>query len=492
MSLRRPPVVLRSGRYTDWVRNLSTALVILLGLAGPARADDPKPLTLGTIHVQAWMEKPSMPPIVLTRGPLQQILDGLQPESARPGAATWELEITRHRQLLRAAEVALVELQRHYEHQMAVHPEQADAFRERMLDERTRMQAQLEREETGRLTRLRARESVLLPQLQHLSRPRRGAGHAASQLLLAEIQLARHQDTFRVLERRWARERRALEAGVTGRAPTRPVPFLGPVIKALERVGDLAPDRLTRERAAQLLAIVHVHNRDPGSATKTLTAVLKSNVSWQLEAELLNRLGDLLLQAGRFAGAATVYGRVKKVAGSWHVRAELGQAWCRYRLTNAAGALQAVRSVRGALEGLFDRSAHAVLAEADRLYAQLLADRAGPLPSQLSPRLRDAVLGLRRRGAIASQPNQVVAGDGRRRAVASRIPALRRCYRTYLRSAPGQSVHVLLALRASKRPQIVTASAGDATMRACLNRALRPVETLPDDQPAVLALEFDQ
>ncbi len=466
------------------VRLLLTGLVFLLSVRGAVAAEE-KPVSLGTIEVRAWLSQPRMPPIALTRGPLQQIIDSLQSAAMRPEAATWEMALTRHRQLLLAANVALRELQRHYHHQLALHPKDARNIRLRLRQEGDKMRKRFEQAEAERAAQLRAREEVMLGRLRPTRDQRRGA---ASQLLLAEIQLARHQDTFRLLRRRWENQKEPDTK--SARKARRPTPFLSAVVKALEQVGDLAPGRLTRERAAQLLAVVHVENRDPAKAINTLRAVLRTRVSWQLEAELLNRLADLLLDQERFAGAAKIYGQVNKLAPTWHVRAQLGQAWCRYRLSDTDGAISAVMGVRNALRGLFDQSAQELMADADRLYAQLLADRGAALPRALPARLRDAVLSLRQ--SKSSIPDKRAVADGRRSVVAQRIPALRRCYRTYLRSTSSQPVRVVLSFHGGEAPKVVNQTVPSATLRACLNDALSQVETLPDDLPAMLVLEFDE
>ncbi len=470
-------------------------LVALLCVALPAQVDDSHS-RLGTLRVHAWLGKPSMPPIALTRGPLQQIIETIQPERARPAAHAWEDAITRDRRLVRAAQEAIEELQRHYAHQLVVRPSEAASIERRLAAETARLRARFEVEADLRSSRLRLRENVIMSQLRRAGANRSGAGQAASQLLIAEIQFARHQHTHRKLMLIWERKHRAFLKGERDDDPAEQMPYLKPTIGALVRVGQLAPDRLTRERAAQLLSMVHHANGDLDAAVKTLQGVLKRHVSWALRAELFNRLGDLLLLQGRFAGAARQYGTLREKDGSWYVRARLGLAWSRHRLGDDDGALKAVQEVRKRLAGLFDGSAVALLAEADLLYAQLLADGTRPLPATLGPRLMDVVLALRKRQATMVRrgpdgvPPTAATSPPKLDALTQRIRPMRACYRRFLRSTAGTSVRGVVALRPGTRTSLVSLSTPDRRLRACIDDALRAVPSagLP---AGMLSLELE-
>ncbi len=461
-------------------------------VAAPAQADDPQ-TRLGTLRVHAWLGKPSMPPIALTRGPLQQIIEGVEPEGIRPSAQAWEDAITRDRRLARAADEALDELQRHYRHQMVVRPGELSQLRVQLARERHRLQSRLDGEAADRAVHLRQRESHILDQLQRSSKRRKGVGRAASQLLVAEIQFARHQHTHRTLMARWQRRHDAYQRGELAQKPTPPMPFLKPTVSALERVSNLAPDRLTRERAAQLLAVVLHASGDLDAAVRTLQAALKSRVSWTLRAELHNRLGDLLLEQGRFAGAARRYGALKRTDGSWYVRARLGLAWSRHRLGDDDGALAAVKEVRARLAGLFDGSAQALMSEADLLYAQLLADSARALPGGLSLRLKDVVRALRQRHAtmVPVATTATAAEDRRLAAIADRIGPLRTCYRRLLASSPAARPRGVIAMTPGARATLVGVNTADRRFRTCIGAALRPVVSSRGLPSAILAVEFE-
>lgn len=468
------------------------ALGAIVFKAAPATADD-GPQALGTIRVHAWLEPPRMPPIALTRGPLQQIIEWVEPEAIRTAVYAWEDAITRHRRLLRAAAEAIEEMERHYRHQIVIRPGDSGALRLRLRAERERMEARFEQGAQARETRLRLQESGILGRLRRSGAVSSRGGSAAAHLVAAEIAFARQQDTGRVLLRRWRHAHQEWAAGNRADEPARPLPFLGGVIGALERVGDQAPDRLTRERSAQLLAVAHQWNLDAESAIRVLEAALRTRASWSMKAELENRLGDLRLERRRFAAAARAYGGVHKDAGSWYVRARLGLAWSRHRQGDDDGALAAVQEVREHLDGVFDGSARALATEADRLYAQLLADggRELPLPG-LGPHLQEAVRQLRARQAELL-PLSVRDGgeaDERLGAIAGRIVPIRACYRRFLRNRPGTSARGVIALSPDASARLVTVSVSQRRFHGCLQDALRGLRSPPSAVPAVVVLDL--
>ncbi len=357
-----------------------------------------------------------------------------------------------------------------------VRPDEGAALRLRFMEERARLRDRFGQEARERSERLRTREAMILPLL-------RASPSAGGQLLVAEIELARQRHTHWLLVQRWE---------ASSRQSPRPQPYFEPVIEALERVGKLAPDRLTRDRAAQLLAVVHADNGDRSAAIRVLSAALQRRVSWELRAELRSRLADLLLSEGRFAGAAREYGALEGSDGSWFVRGQLGLAWCRYRLGDLDGAERAVREVRQRLDGTFDSAAVALLAEADHLYTQLLADQPRKLPSGLKPRIREAVTMLRARHAtlkVGSTP----AAPGRLRRLQKRVGKLRACYRDWLRSAGARGANEVggvIALTPGRGASLVRLDDTAPALSRCLQRVLDRVRTPRRHAPTVLALEL--
>ena len=214
---------------------------------------------------------------------------------------------------------------------------------------------------------------------------------------------------------------------------------------------------------------------------------MRGGVSWVLDAELKNRCGDALLALGRHAAAARVYGAVSESSGTWLVRARLGLAWARHRMGDDDGALMAVNDVRRRLDGLFEQSAKALADEADRLYAQLLADQGGPLPAGLAPRIVDSTTALRARAATLLAGD---AADARVGAARDHVPEVRRCYRRLLSDSPAAHRRVLVSLAPRARPTFDGLGPADARFRTCLDGALRPVVSSADARPALLVLEL--
>ena len=466
------------------MRRALTVTAVLLA-AALAEAGD-APLALGTLRIQAFVEPPRMPPIPITQGPLQEIIDTIVPEDVRPLAHAWELELDRHRRLLRAAEDALDELDGYYAHQIVLRANEAGALRELGTRERTALEERFARENDERVSSLRSREAGIVS-LFAAGDGAAGPPSAAGHLLLAEIRFAQYEDTYRTLLARWRQEQRAFLAGERADPPIRPRPYLDPVVRALEVVRGMAADRLTRERTMQLLAVVRVALDDHAGAAAALHDVLKGGASWILDAELKNRSGDALLALGRYAGAARAYGSVTEASGTWLVRARLGLAWARHRMGDDDGALAATIEVRRRLEGLFEQSATALTAEADRLYAQLLADRSGPLPADAPPRVLDSAQALRARATTLLEGD---GSDDRAEAVRDRVPEVRRCYRRLLLDAPGSHGRLLLLLPPRGRPTLDAAGFGDARFKACLDGALKTVMSPAGAPPGLLVLEL--
>ena len=398
---------------------LAIALSCLVAL--PAAADDDA-IALGTLRIHAWLARPQMPAIELTRGPLQQVIEDLEPDSLRPAATSWESAITRHRRQRRASSEAMVELQRHFRHQLLLQPARAASLRSELDRSRSQLSVRFASESTARTTRLRLAETPILQGLAGAPKTARG------QLLESEIHFARYEDAWHTsLARMEAAHGHWLEGGRVGPEPTRPMPMLAGVVSALKTIIGGAPGRLTRERAIQLLAVCYSQLSLDAEAVALLQGARKTRVSWSMAPELANRLGDLLLGNQRFAAASRVYGGVTSRSRSWFVRAQLGLAWARYRQGDDDGAMRAVEAVRRGLSGLVDQSALALVVEADRLYANLLADAGSPTAKDLSPRLADAVKALRKRQAETLPLD--VGPDGRLEMAAQQTVPLRRCYR---------------------------------------------------------------
>jgi tetratricopeptide (TPR) repeat protein len=436
-----------------------------------------------------------MPPIAISRGPLLQIIEQVKPLRLRPIARQWEGEVNVHRRLSRAALRALNELERHFEHQLLLHGEKADELKKQWATQKRRLRARFDREAKERTARIRLREAEVSSILVRTSfgSAHQSVGHAAAQLLLSEIQFARHLDNFRRAKRHWHEQKRLFKAGQLKSEPAKPWPGWSDVLTRLRRVLHAGADRMMRERVAQLLSICLLEQGDQDRAIQVLQTALAKNVSWTMEPELQNRLGDLLLQQKRFAQASYAYAAVSQSSGSWSLRARLGLAWARHRLGDDDRALSAVDDVRKQLAGLFDGDAQSLAAAADELYVQLLVESEQPLSSTLDPRIREAVETLRasREISFAKTPyEEWVAKDGRFSAIKRRSKKFRQCYRKFLRTHPNRSVRAVVSLLAGEQPVLANLSLANDNFEQCLTQAAKGIESLPNEASALLILEF--
>lgn len=468
-------------------RMLRLAIALCCLVALPAAADDDA-IALGTLRIHAWLARPQMPAIQLTRGPLQQVIEDIRPESLRPAATSWETAITRHRRQRRASREAMTELERHFRHQVLLQPERATALRSELDRSRSLLSGRFASESTARTTRLRLAETPLLQGLSQATKTARG------QLLESEIHFARYEDAWHASVTRYEVARvQWLQGGRVGPEPARPMPMLAGVVVALKTIIGAAPGRLTRERAIQLLAECYSRLSLDAEAVTLLEGARRTRVSWSMAPELGNRLGDLFLANQRFAAASRAYGGVTSRSRTWFVRAQLGLAWARYRQGDDDGAMRAVEAVRSGLSGLVDQSALALVVEAGRLKANLLADAGSSTSPDLSPRLTAAVKALRKRQAETLPLD--VGPDGRLEMAAQQTVPMRRCYRRWLRQRRvrvdvSRTVRAVVAMRPSKAASVVSLSVSDRRLKSCLSRSLDAVVSLPDDRSAIVALEL--
>ncbi|HIA02143.1 MAG TPA: hypothetical protein EYN66_09560 [Myxococcales bacterium] len=468
-------------------------LTMLLLAPGFSLAD--KPVTLGEIHIKAWLAQPQMPPIAISRGPLLQIIERVNPPRARPAAREWEREMHRHRRLSRAAQDALDELERHFEHQLLLHTGNLNELKKQWSSQRQSLEERYERQANDRMKQIQIRETEVTQMLRHsnFAFHKNSFGPAAAKLLLAEMKLARKLNTLRTATNQWREQKRLFNTGQLTRLPAQPKADWNDLLRRLKQVTRAGADRMIRERVAQLLAICLTQQGNLNQAAQVLQDALARNVSWTMEPELQNRLGDLLLEQGHFAQASHAYGAISQSPGSWGFRARLGLAWTRHRLGDDTTALAAINDIRKQLAGLFDSDALNIATAANRLFVHLLAEQDTPLPANLSPRIRDIINALRasfETSLTKTAYESWVAKDGRFSAIKKAHRKFQKCYRTLLATHPDHSGRAVVYLHAGRQAITANLSFGNKHFERCLNQAAKGVESLPNEASAVVILRF--
>ncbi|MFT5431633.1 MAG: hypothetical protein ACI9OJ_002330 [Myxococcota bacterium] len=441
-----------------------------------------------------------MPPIALSRAPLQRIVEQVEPERIRPNARNWEGRLTEHRQLLRAEHEARVGLVEHYRHEFLLSPLHRPSLEAELASQQALLDRRFRTARRKRVIELRHLEATILSAMGGRGMGP-GPGTAEAAILRAEIGLARLLDSGPI---------GSVSVGSVsvGSVSVGPVPADGKiadsqvdlrrrVLGELERAAMTATTRLSRERAAQLQAVVLEYSGETRQALKVIEASLAKGVSWTIDSELRNRQGDYLLGMRRFSAAARGYGRVGKRDIRWYIRARLGLAWCRYRTGDDDGALAALRQVRARLDGLYGSRARAVGVEANRLWAQLLAETTGgrrrKAERNAPPALLAAAAGLRA-ARVVVEPT--ATGDGRLKLVAERAPAMRECFRSLIRERSSdpdvEAGRIVLLLGSASPPRILQSTVGGETFKSCVTKGVSSVERLPDDRTALVVVELSE